>query len=557
MTRKKNKNKSTTKVITEIDESFNNSGSQTTNGCEISEKEKHKKDVKRAGSHNLKLGKSLPQRQLGLEISSSASFSELKGKVSEETLQAIEDMGFTRMTEIQAKAIPPLLEGRDLAGNARTESGKTLAFLIPAIELIVKLKFKPKTGTGCIIISPTRESAIQTFGVLQELMKYHQNTCGLVMDGADRESEAKKLQNGINILVATHGRLFDHLQNTPGFIYKNLSCLIIDEVDRILDNGSGNKLKQIINLLPEKRLNIIFSARSNRQLKNFIRLAIKTEPVYVGGDDSYNMATLKKLEHGYVVCPPEKKFLLLFTFLKKNRNKKIMVFFSSCLSVKFHDMLLNYLDLPVISIHGKQEHKKRTATFFNFCNAESGILLCTDVVTRDLDIPAVDWIVQYDPPDDPKEYIHQLTRIPCGEGESFQGLILLRPEEKKFLMYFKSFKIPVSEMNFSWNKVADIQFQIEKLIRTNYALNLAANDAFKSCVKSYDSHLFKRVFDIKALDLTKLAKNFGLLVPPRVDLNIENFEEIRTRKRNGGDFEHSENQQKTKRLCKFIQPKQR
>lgn len=125
---------------------------------------------------------------------------------------------------------------------------------------------------------------------------------------------------------------------------------------------------------------------------------------------------------GYVVCPAEKRFLMLFSFLKRNRKKKIMVFFSSCLSVKFHHELLNYIDMPVMSIHvriesysfglhnlltiinsqGKQKQTKRTTTFFQFCNAETGILLCTDVAARGLDIPAVDWIVQYDPPDDPK-----------------------------------------------------------------------------------------------------------------------------------------------------------
>ena len=128
----------------------------------------------------------------------------------------------------------------------------------------------------------------------------------------------------------------------------------------------------------------------------------------------------------YVVCPSDKRFLLLFTFLKKNRNKKVMVFFSSCMSVKFHHELLNYIDLACMSIHGKQKQTKRTTTFFQYCNADSGfsalkfsiisghciwssgILLCTDVAARGLDIPDVDWIVQYDPPDDPKEYIHRL-----------------------------------------------------------------------------------------------------------------------------------------------------
>ena len=194
----------------------------------------------------------MPGSSLTLEILSDTKFSSLEGKVCENTLKAIVDMGFTTMTEIQAKSIPPLLEGRDLVGSAKTGSGKTLAFLIPVVELIYKLKFLPRNGVGAIIISPTRELSMQTFGVLKELMKYHYHTYGLVIGGANRKAEAEKLSKGINILVATPGRLLDHLQNTPGFLFKNLQCLVIDEADRILDIGFEEELKQIINLLPSK-----------------------------------------------------------------------------------------------------------------------------------------------------------------------------------------------------------------------------------------------------------------------------------------------------------------
>lgn len=180
------------------------------------------------------------------------SFASLKGGVSEATLRAIEEMGFTEMTEIQAKCLTPLLKGRDLVGAAQTGSGKTLAFLIPAVELINKLHFMPRNGTGVIIISPTRELSMQTFGVLKELMAHHHHTYGLVMGGSNRQVESEKLGKGVNILVATPGRLLDHLQNSPDFLYKNLQCLIIDEVDRILEIGFEEELKQIINLLPSE-----------------------------------------------------------------------------------------------------------------------------------------------------------------------------------------------------------------------------------------------------------------------------------------------------------------
>ncbi|XP_054579128.1 ATP-dependent RNA helicase DDX18 isoform X2 [Eptesicus fuscus] len=438
----------------------------------------------------------VPSLPLGLTGAfEDTSFASLSNLVNENTLRAIKEMGFTNMTEIQHKSVRPLLEGRDLLAAAKTGSGKTLAFLIPAVELIVKLKFMPRNGTGVLILSPTRELAMQTFGVLKELMTHHVHTYGLIMGGSNRAAEAQKLANGINIIVATPGRLLDHMQNTPGFMYKNLQCLVIDEADRILDVGFEEELKQIIKLLPIRRQTMLFSATQTRRVEDLARISLKKEPLYVGVDDDKTNATVDGLEQGYVVCPSEKRFLLLFTFLKKNRKKKLMVFFSSCMSVKYHYELLNYIDLPVLAIHGRQKQNKRTTTFFQFCNADTGILLCTDVAARGLDIPEVDWIVQYDPPDDPK--------------------------------------VPLSEFEFSWSKISDIQSQLEKLIEKNYFLHKSAQEAYKSYIRAYDSHSLKQIFNVNNLNLPHVALSFGFKVPPFVDLNV-NSNEGKLKKRGGG-----------------------
>uniref|UniRef100_A0A8C4S5N8 ATP-dependent RNA helicase n=1 Tax=Erpetoichthys calabaricus TaxID=27687 RepID=A0A8C4S5N8_ERPCA len=463
-----------------------------------------------------------------------SSFSSLSDMVSENTLKGIKDMGFEQMTEIQHKSIRPLLEGRDILAAARTGSGKTLAFLIPAIELIYKLKFMPRNGTGVIILSPTRELAMQTYGVLKEAMAHHFHTYGLIMGGSNRSAEAQKLANGINILVATPGRLLDHLQNTSGFMYKNLQCLIIDEADRILEVGFEEELKQIIKLLPKKRQTMLFSATQTRKVEDLARISLKKEPLYVGVDDHKETATVEGLEQGYVVCPSEKRFLLLFTFLKKNRKKKLMVFFSSCMSVKYHYELLNYIDLPVMAIHGKQKQTKRTTTFFQFCNAETGILLCTDVAARGLDIPEVDWIVQYDPPDDPKEYIHRVGRTARGVEGRGHALLILRPEELGFLRYLKQAKVPLNEFEFSWSKISDIQSQLEKLIEKNYYLHKSAQEAYKSYIRAYDSHSLKQIYSVNTLDLPKVALSFGFKVPPYVDLNVNSSSGKKIQKRGGG-----------------------
>ncbi|KAK9825250.1 hypothetical protein WJX74_003314 [Apatococcus lobatus] len=441
--------------------------------------------------------------------------------LSDQTRKAISAMNFTHMTEVQARTIPPLMAGRDLLGAARTGSGKTLAFLIPSVELLHRAKFKPRNGTGVLVISPTRELSMQIYGVVREIMAHHSQTHGLIIGGANRRNEAEKLIKGVNLLVSTPGRLLDHLQNTQGFVYRNLACLVIDEADRILEIGFEDELRQIIKLLPKDRQTMLFSATQTNKVEDLARLSFKRKPIYVGVDDTRVEATREGLEQGYCVTPSTQRFLLLFTFLKRNLKKKVMVFFSSCNSVKFHSELLNYVDIAVKDIHGKQKQQKRTTTFFEFCQAETGILLCTDVAARGLDIPAVDWIIQYDPPDDPKEYIHRVGRTARGRQGKGKALLFLLPEELGFLRFLKEARIPLNEYEVPANKVANVQSQLEKLIEKNYYLNQSAKDAYRSYVLAYNSHQLKSIFNVHTLDLMAVAKSFGFTMPPRVNLNIE------------------------------------
>jgi ATP-dependent RNA helicase DDX18/HAS1 len=446
--------------------------------------------------------------------------------ISENTKRAIRDMGFTEMMPVQAQSIPELLSGRDLLGSAKTGSGKTLAFLIPAVELLAKAKFKPRNGTGAIVITPTRELALQTYGVASELLKYHNHTFGVLIGGTSRDVEAEKLVNGVNLVIATPGRLLDHLQNTRGFLYKNLKCLIIDEADRILEIGFEEDLHQIIKILPKERQTILFSATMKgkenleKHLNDLARLSLRKSPFEVHIDEDKPVATVEGLEQGYVVCESHMRFLLLFTFLKRNRNKKIIVFFSSCNSVKFHAELLNFVDIPVMDLHGKQKQKKRTKTFFEFCNAKSGILLCTDVAARGLDIPQVDWIIQYDPPDDPKEYIHRVGRTARGLQGRGRALLFLLPSELGFLKYLRQHKVPLNEYEFPQNKIANVQSQLEKLIERNYYLHMSSKEAYRAYLMAYASHSHKDIFNVHDLDLQKVAKSFGFSVPPKVQLNL-------------------------------------
>ncbi|KAI9484232.1 MAG: P-loop containing nucleoside triphosphate hydrolase protein [Benjaminiella poitrasii] len=436
----------------------------------------------------------------------------------ERTKKAITELGFPKMTEVQARTIPPLMAGRDVLGAAKTGSGKTLAFLIPAVEMLYRLKFKPRNGTGVIIVSPTRELALQIFGVAKDLLKYHQLTFGIVIGGANRKAEADKLVKGVNLIVATPGRLLDHLQNTKGFIYKNLKALIIDEADRILEIGFEDEMRQIVKILPSERQTMLFSATQTTKVTDLARISLKKGPLYINVHENRDTSTADGLEQGYVVCDSDRRFLLLFTFLRKNLRKKVIVFFSSCNSVKYHAELLNYIDVPVLALHGKQKQQKRTNTFFEYCNAEQGILLCTDVAARGLDIPAVDWIVQFDPPDDPRDYIHRVGRTARGTSGKGKSLLFLLPSELGFLRYLKHAKVPLNEYQFPASKIANVQGQLEKLIEKNYYLNQSAKEGYRSYLQAYSSFSLKKIFNVHNLELPKVAKAFGFPTPPKVNL---------------------------------------
>ncbi|KAJ0264398.1 DEAD-box ATP-dependent RNA helicase 51 [Hirschfeldia incana] len=440
--------------------------------------------------------------------------------LSEQTSQAIRTMGFEHMTQIQAGSIPPLLEGKDVLGAARTGSGKTLAFLIPAVELLFKERFSPRNGTGVIVICPTRELAIQTKDVAEELLKHHSLTVSMVIGGNNRRTEAQRIANGSNLLIATPGRLLDHLQHTKGFIYKHLKCLVIDEADRILEENFEEDMNKILKILPKTRQTALFSATQTSKVQDLARVSL-TSPVLVDVDDGRRKVTNEGLEQGYCVVPSEKRLLLLISFLKKNLNKKIMVFFSTCKSVQFHAEIMKLINVESCDIHGGLDQNRRTKTFFDFMKAEKGIMLCTDVAARGLDIPAVDWIIQYDPPDKPTEYIHRVGRTARGEGAKGKALLVLIPEELQFIRYLKAAKVPVKELEFNEKKLLNVRSALEKYVTNDYNLNKIAKDAYRAYIAAYNSHSLKDIFNVHRLDLQAVALSFCFSSPPKVNLNIE------------------------------------
>ncbi|KQJ89637.1 hypothetical protein BRADI_4g26910v3, partial [Brachypodium distachyon] len=485
------------------------------NTHENEEIRKRKRDEDEMGMEDKdKIAKKVNKGNNGGGILTSKLFSDLY--ISDLTAKAIREMNYTHLTE----SMPNLMLGNDVLGSAKTGSGKTLAFLIPAIELLHKACFMPRNGTGVIVVCPTRELAIQTHNVAKELMKYHSQTLAYVIGGTNMRNEANQLVKGINLLVATPGRLLDHLRNTTSFNYKRLKCLIIDEADRILEQNFEEDMKQIFKRLPRDRQTVLFSATQTQKVVEFANFTFgqneerQRKLVYVRVDDSKLKPTVEGLQQGYCVIPSEKRFLVL------KEDVKVKVFFSSCSSVKFHAEFLNFLGIWCYDIHGQQ---KRTSTFFQFLKEKNGILLCTNVAARGLDIPDVDYILQFDPPDDPKDYIHRVGRTARGDKGKGSALLFLLPEELKLLIYLQAANISLTEYVFGEKHVPKSQSQLENIVGGNYFLNQSAKEAYRSYLLAYNSHSMKDIFYVHQLDLKKVAASFCFKNPPKVNLDLDSI----------------------------------
>ncbi|CAH2040603.1 unnamed protein product, partial [Iphiclides podalirius] len=272
----------------------------------------------------------------------------------------------------------------------------------------------------------------------------------------------------------------------------------------------------IIKLLPATRQTALFSATIDDKVKNLARLALNNNPILISIQDKVN-TTVAGLQQGYFICPIEERISWLHKMLRKSKKLKVMVFFSSCKSVDFHYEFFKLLcKTSLLSIHGKQSQFKRKETYRNFVEAKMGVLFCTDVAARGLDIPFVDWVVQFDPPTDVKEYIHRVGRTARGINTTGNAVLLLRPEEETFIDFLKNKKIYLDKYNFE-KPTERIMLKLQDLIKTNGVMKILARKAYLSFLRCYKKHLLSKFFDIDKMDLELAAKAFGFLETPHVD----------------------------------------
>jgi len=436
--------------------------------------------------------------------------------VSNRTKKALLEGKFTHMTRIQRAAIPHALCGRDVLGAARTGSGKTLAFLIPMIEKLYRIGTTPMDGTVGLVISPTRELATQIFDVLRTVGKHHELSAGLVIGGKDVEQEKERIF-AMNILVATPGRLVQHMEQTYGFTCDNVQMLVLDEADRILDMGFKEALNSIVANLPkDNRQTLLFSATQTKSIQALARLSL-TNPEYIAVHENDAEATPDRLEQHYMLSEPSEKFDLLFSFLKTHLKHKIIIFATSCKQVKYlYEMYRRLRPGIVIShIHGKMKQQQRMNIYYDFLKRPACALFATDLAARGLDFPAVDWVFQFDVPESAEAYIHRVGRTARYRSKG-HALLLLAPSEASFIGLLKDAKVKMKKVKANPSKLANITAQFQGFLAEDPDLKYLAQRAFISYVRAVHLASNKDVFNLVEMDTAALAAAMGLAGTPKI-----------------------------------------
>ncbi|OZJ05283.1 hypothetical protein BZG36_01938 [Bifiguratus adelaidae] len=436
--------------------------------------------------------------------------------IANKTLEGLKRANFLELTDIQRKAIPLALAGRDVLGAAKTGSGKTLAFLVPLLERLYRAKWTPMDGLGAIVISPTRELAMQIFQVLRKIGTQHDFSAGLIIGGKDLVTEQERVSK-MNILVCTPGRLLQHMDQTAGFDCDNLEMLILDEADRILDMGFQKTVNAIVENLPRKRQTLLFSATQTKSVRDLARLSLKN-PEYVAVHETSDTATPQNLQQHYLICELPKKLDILYSFIKTHLNTKAIVFFSSCKQVQFvfETFCKLHPGTPLLHLHGKQKQTKRVEIFNRFMSMKSAFLFATDIAARGLDFPAVDWVIQLDCPEDADTYIHRVGRTARYEAKGQALLFLLPSEEEALMQELERKKVAVNHIKVRPNKQHSVQNQMQSFCFHEPELKYLGQKAFISYVRSVYLQRNKEIFKVQDLPMEEFAASLGLPGAPKV-----------------------------------------
>ncbi|PIA59544.1 hypothetical protein AQUCO_00400438v1 [Aquilegia coerulea] len=449
------------------------------------------------------------EEESGNKALTNIRFCDLKPSLSQPVLDALTLTGFNFCTPVQASTIPLLCSFKDVAVDAATGSGKTLAFVLPLVEILRRSSEVPKPHKVLgVILSPTRELSSQIYHVAQPFIETLSNVRAMLLVGGNSlKADMKSIEEeGANILIGTPGRIYDIMDRMDILDFRNLEILILDEADRLLEMGFQKQISSIISRLPKLRRTGLFSATQTEAveelakagLRNPVRVEVRTE-MKMPDTSSQQLASSRTplgLQMEYLECEADKKSSQLVEFISKNMSEKIIIYFMTCATVDYWGVVLPRLatlkKCPIIPLHGKMKQTAREKALASFTEFSSGVLLCTDVAARGLDIPGVDWIVQYDPPQDPNVFVHRVGRT-ARFGRPGRAIVFLLPKEEAYVEFLRIRRVPLEERKCC-DDVPDIVPQIRSAAKKDRDVMEKGVKAFVSFVRAYKEHHCSYIF---------------------------------------------------------------
>jgi len=356
-------------------------------------------------------------------------------RISPDIKRNLETLGFRRPTDIQYKAITPILKGDDVLAIAQTGTGKTAAFAIPIIDMVHQQKSSSRSEfLCCLVMVPTRELALQITEVFQTIGKHTLVKTACVFGGVDQEPQISRLKSGVDILVATPGRMFD-LVSQGHILLDKIQILVLDEADHMLALGFIKDIRQLIHFLPKYRQTLFFSATINPEIKE-LAYSLVTNPIRI--EISPKDPVAKNVTHSVAMIDMDDKRFFLERLIKEHPESKILVFVRTKVRAERVFKAMERVEIKTVTIHGDKEQKDRLDVMTLFKSGEVKVLIATDVSARGIDIPDVDYVINYDLPDVAENYVHRVGRTGRGVKKGL-AVSFCSPEEKPVLDEIETF----------------------------------------------------------------------------------------------------------------------
>lgn len=357
-------------------------------------------------------------------------------RIADSIKRNLERLDFKKPTDIQYKAIGPILKGEDVLAIAQTGTGKTAAFVIPVLNQLIAQKMKQRgEGIRCIVMAPTRELVLQITEVFHQIGRQVRLQTTAVIGGVEQDPQIALLEKGTEILVATPGRMFDLV--SQGHIRLNrIQILVLDEADHMLDLGFYKDIESLLRFLPKRRQTLFFSATINPKIKKLAH-SLVNNPIRIQISPKDPVA--KNVEHAVCFVNMDDKRFFLERYIKNHPSEKILVFVRTKVRAERVCKAMGRVEITAQTIHGDKNQDERIQALESFKSGQIQVLITTDVSARGIDIPAVQHVINYDLPDEkPESYVHRIGRTGRGRSKG-QAISFCSPEERDMLKSIEEF----------------------------------------------------------------------------------------------------------------------